>query len=239
MFSTLQDRAGILDDPFAKIKAMEKHTRGRLNFTVDELATICRKAKGSFRYMIAIGLYTGARLSDVINLRWQDIRDDRIEIVPQKTSRRGKRVVLPIHPTLAALLSERRAQVTGDYVFPDEREAHAKDTSAIAKRFRDFLQACGITTTEAKTEKTQRQHAAVIKGFHSLRHSFVSMCAMNNVPQVAIQDLVGHGSPAMTALYSHANFDQKLDAIAGLPDTFAPTPAKNKRDDRAAVMRNQ
>ena len=62
-----------------------------------------------------------------------------------------------------------------------------------------------------------RRRAIVRKGFHSLRHSFVSLCAANRVPQVAIQELVGHGSPAMTALYSHADFTQKQDAINGLP----------------------
>ncbi len=54
-------------------------------------------------------------------------------------------------------------------------------------------------------------------GFHSLRHSFVSLCAANRVPQVAIMELVGHGSPAMTALYSHAGDEQKLKAITALP----------------------
>ena len=54
-------------------------------------------------------------------------------------------------------------------------------------------------------------------GFHSLRHSFVSLCAANRVPQVAIMELVGHGSPAMTALYSHAGEEQKAKAIAALP----------------------
>jgi hypothetical protein len=34
---------------------------------------------------------------------------------------------------------------------------------------------------------------------------------------VAIQELVGHGSPAMTMLYSHADEGQKATAIASLP----------------------
>ena len=37
------------------------------------------------------------------------------------------------------------------------------------------------------------------------------------MPQVAIQELVGHGSPAMTAVYSHSNDKQKASAIAALP----------------------
>ena len=50
-----------------------------------------------------------------------------------------------------------------------------------------------------------------------MRHSFVSLCAANRVPQAAIMEMVGHGSPAMTALYSHAGDEQKVKAIAGLP----------------------
>ena len=50
-----------------------------------------------------------------------------------------------------------------------------------------------------------------------LRHSLVSLCDANHVPQVAIMELVGHGSPAMTALYSHAGDEQKMKAISALP----------------------
>ncbi len=38
------------------------------------------------------------------------------------------------------------------------------------------------------------------------------------MPQHAIQELVGHGSPAMTVLYSHADDQQKVEAIRVLPD---------------------
>ena len=62
-----------------------------------------------------------------------------------------------------------------------------------------------------------RRRAIIRVGFHSLWHSFLSLCAANRVPQVAIMELVGHGSPAMTALYSHAGDEQKAKAIAALP----------------------
>ncbi|NLX12514.1 MAG: tyrosine-type recombinase/integrase [Phycisphaerales bacterium] len=84
-----------------------------------------------------------------------------------------------------------------------------------SKQFQKFLEDCGIVTSEPGGP--HRRKVIVRKGFHSLRHSFVSLCAANRVPQVAIQELVGHGSPAMTALYSHADFEQKKDAINGLP----------------------
>jgi len=79
-----------------------------------------------------------------------------------------------------------------------------------------LFESCGIQTTEAPTNGHRRKRIVRV-GFHSLRHSFVSLCAANRVPQVAIMELVGHGSPAMTALYSHAGDEQKAKAIAALP----------------------
>ena len=38
-----------------------------------------------------------------------------------------------------------------------------------------------------------------------------------NVPQAAVQELVGHSSPAMTALYTHAGDELKAQAVAALP----------------------
>lgn len=216
MFRVLRVKAGLLVNVWDNVKTMEKETQGRENFTPEELATICSKAIGPFRYMIGIGLYTGMRMGDCVNLKWENIGKDSIKIIPSKTKRKGKIVTLPIHPVLRVLLKELKEK-SGDseYLFPAEREIHSKD-STITKRFQQFLNGCGIVTTEEGG--VHRRKAIVRKGFHSLRHSFVSLCAANRVPQVAIQELVGHGSPAMTALYSHADFEQKKNAINSLPD---------------------
>ena len=54
-------------------------------------------------------------------------------------------------------------------------------------------------------------------GFHSLRHSFVSLCAKAKTPLHIIQKIVGHSSPAMTDHYTHSDAEQKRDAITALP----------------------
>jgi len=230
MFNALKLKAGLVVNPWAEIKSMEKRTQGKQNFTPEELAAICSKASGSFRYMIALGLYTGMRLGDIVSLRWADIGRDSITITPLKTIRKGKKVTMPIHPVLHALLKELKAgQAAGDYLFPAEREAYSKDIAAITKRFQQFLNDCGIKTTEEGG--AHRRRVIILKGFHSLRHSFVSLCAANRIPQVAIQELVGHGSPAMTELYSHADFQQKQAAIKTLPAfAFADSKPKTKKE---------
>jgi integrase len=57
----------------------------------------------------------------------------------------------------------------------------------------------------------------ILVSFHSLRHSFVSLAAAAGAPQHVIQALVGHGSPAMTAHYTHVDNDQRRKAIEALP----------------------
>ena len=54
-------------------------------------------------------------------------------------------------------------------------------------------------------------------GFHSLRHSFVSLCANAGVPLAAVQAIVGHSSPAMTRHYSHLGIEAARGAVAALP----------------------
>jgi len=194
--------------------------------------------------MFAIGLYTGMRLGDVVTLRWEavDTQAGYITHMPMKTKRKNKVVRLPIHPILESMLHQLRheRQKSDEHLFPHEAKRYSDDGSAISKEIQKLFESCGIRTLregtgrKAHDEALKRAAAArkggkgvsdpeykraiVEVGFHSLRHSFVSLCAANHVPQVAIMELVGHGSPAMTRLYSHAGDDQKAKAIAALPD---------------------
>jgi integrase len=221
LFRVLKTKAGIVANPWEEIPTLPKEREGRRMFTPDELKKVCETATGSLRYMIAVGLYTGMRLGDVVTLRWDAIRLEEgfIEIMPMKTRRTNKKIRLPIHPVLEVMLKELRTRSKGEYLFPEDRVAYGKDRCSITQKFQALLGDCGIKTTETAASE-HRRRAIIRTGFHSLRHSFVSLCAANRVPQVAIMELVGHGSPAMTNLYSHAGDEQKAKAIAGLP-TFA------------------
>jgi integrase len=244
MFKVLKTRAGLAGDVWEGIPTQENETKGRRNLTPSELRAICTRAEGTLRYWLAIGLYTGLRLGDVVTLRWSEVDFDEqvIKRVPSKTRRKGKVVTFPLHPVLESMLRELRQRTpeSVDLLFPEEAELHAtKGASALTKRIQDHFKACGIQTTEKATDE-HRKKAIVRVGFHSLRHSFVSLCAAKHVPQVAIMELVGHGSPAMTALYSHAGSEQKAKAIAKLPAVgfdvgMAVTARKTKRSQPAVA----
>lgn len=222
MFKTLRLQAGIIENPFAELTIPELQTQSREAFTPEELKTICAKASGDWRYLVGIGIYTGLRLTDAVHLKWGDV-SDRIRVVPQKTKRRKKAVEIMLHPALLALLDELRRERGGKpsgYLFPDMVAAYAKARAYPSAAFVDFLRdECNIQTTATASDGHRRRMAAA-KGFHSLRHSFVSMCAMSGVPQATTQKLVGHSSPAMTQIYSHTSDDEQRKAISLLPSGF-------------------
>jgi integrase len=221
VFATLRTNAGMTTDPWHDISKQENEAEGRREFTPGELQKICTTARGALRDWLAIGLYTGLRLGDVVTLRWDEIdfREHMIKRIPNKTRRKRRIVKLPLHPVLETMLRELRARTVGtsEYLFPDDAALYEKGrSSAITKHIQDHFTACGIQTTEKITGQHRRK-VIVRVGFHSLRHSFVSLCAANRIPQVAIQEMVGHGSPAMTEHYTHAGHELKAEAIATLP----------------------
>jgi integrase len=239
LFKTLRLSGGIEETPWQDDLRQHSTPENRRNLTTEELREVCAAARGTLRYLFALGLYTGMRLGDCVSLRWDavEFKDGFITVMPSKTRRKKKTIRIPLHPVLVGLLHELREDSKGEYLFPEEREAYLKDNAALSKRIQKFLIDCGIQTHKEGTGKTPEYNEALRKwiagkrkgpkptypravvevGFHSMRHSFVSLCAANRVPQVAIMELVGHGSPAMTALYAHAGDEQKMKAIAALP----------------------
>lgn len=231
MFKMLRVKAGIFTNPWGDIKTMALETQGRHNFTPEELTKITSSATGSLRTLIAIGLYTGLRLGDAVALRWEDIREEVIEVIPNKTRRKGKVITIPLHPVLRMVLMQhqRTTGLTAGPLFPEESKEYARSHDKLSRGIQSFFMSCGIVTKAELAKGAHRKRRAVIKGFHSLRHSFVSLCAANNVPPSTIQALVGHGSPAMTAIYTHIDNTQKKEAIAALPAmSFTPQELEEK-----------
>jgi integrase len=217
-FDVLREKAGLVLNIWSDIPTMRLETKSKRDLTSDELAKVCGTATGNLRYLFAVGLYTGMRLGDACNLKWEniDFRRKLIEIVPSKTKRQNKKLRLPIHPVLGSLLRELKKKSKTEYLFQEEFELYSKHPAYVSRKIQQHFRNCGIETNE-DTGDGQRRNRITRVGFHSLRHSFVSLCAASGVPQVAIQELVGHGSPTMTAVYSHSNDKQKASAIAALP----------------------
>jgi integrase len=93
---------------FPKSPASRRFATDFASLTPHELRAVVGSASGSLRLLLLAGALTGARLGDIATMRWADLdlAAGTWTFTPMKTSRTGKRLVLPL---LSPLLDELRA----------------------------------------------------------------------------------------------------------------------------------
>ena len=217
MWDILAEEGRMTENPWAKIRHMALATHTRRELTIEELARVCGSVTGEMRLLFAVGIYTGLRLGDCAMLEWGaiDLARNRIMTIPRKTARHanGKPVLIPLHPILAAMLAEIPPEKRTGYLLPELAAMYEHDTGMISNRIQAIFTRAGIRTqTTAKGER-----ARVDVGFHSLRHTFVSLSANAGAPLAVVQAIVGHSNPAMTRHYYHESETALQSAVAALP----------------------
>ena len=242
VFRVLADRAGMTTNPWAGISRKTERKESRRELTVEELNTICNSAAGELQTLFILGIYTGLRLGDCCTLRWSEVDLVRRIIlrVANKTSRRKKAPIhIPIHPTLYAYLSQVPVGKRSGFVLPEYAERYKSDDSSIAKDIRRFFIKCGIQVHKEDTGKGTGTRAVVEVGFHSLRHSFVSLCRQSNAPLAVVEAIVGHSNPAMTRHYTHVSETAAAGAVAALPPLLQSGAEEEKNADSVAGSQRQ
>jgi len=231
---TIHPDARIEVNPWADIHPKLLATHSRRELTVDELSKVITSLTGEMRTLFAIGIYCGLRLGDAATLKWGNVDLTRriMMLVPSKTSRRsnGKQVQIPLHNVLFSILMEVPQTKRNNYVMPGIAKLYQRKGTRgadLSKRIHKVFEDCGITT-RCTVDGYSRQGVDV--GFHSLRHSFVSLSANAGVPLALVQSLVGHSNPAMTRHYLHVDLASVQNAIASLPNVSGKEMIEEKND---------
>jgi len=244
-------------NPWVDIKRKKAIQVSRRELTVDELRTVCGTAKGELCTLFAIGIYSGLRLGDCATLRWAEVDMTRglILRIPNKAARRNQTPVrIPIHATLREILSTTPPSERQDYVLPEFAALYMHAPERLTLKIQAHFASCMVRTTKRGTgpdsaEKDSggnpiagtAKRAVVEVGFHSLRHTFVSLCRAANAPLSVVESIVGHSNPAMTRHYTHTSEAAAGAAVAALPDitgqaTVAPLlPAAEEMISKAKV----
>jgi len=213
----------------------------RCELTIDELRNVCKVATGELRTLLALGIYSGLRLGDCATLRWGEVALPRgmIRRIPNKTARRNpKPVIIPIHPILREMLSETPLKRRGEYVLPKMAALYNRRTDMVTDLIQRHFKACGITLHKPGTG-TGGKRAVIEVGFHSLRHTFVSLCRESNAPLAVVESIVGHSNPSMTRHYTHVGELAAGRAVALLPSVMGEaTPEPTKREQQGEILRD-
>lgn len=242
MWEVLQDtdNARLTLNPWNKIKNKLLATHSRRELTIEELTKVCASVDGEMRILFAVGLYCGLRLGDAVQLKWSNVDLVRrvLIVVPGKTARRsnGKVLQIPLHHSLHSMLADTSDEERKGYVMPELANLYQyKQTKGafLVKRVREVFEGCGIETG-CKVEGYSRMGVDV--GFHSLRHSFVSLSANAGSSLAAVQAVVGHSNPAMTRHYLHQDTNTVKNAVNALPDVTHVKTMPDGPDATGAIL---
>ncbi len=233
-------------DPFGKIKQFKIVTSTKDPLTIEEIQRLVNAAPDAeMRLLILIGFATGLRLADCVCLKWGEVDLARriISVIPHKMRDRVQnpesarvRVGIP-----AFLLNEffqiPADQRNGD-VLPHLCEQYNIRHTWLYKKIRALFKSAKIVTVRPGSKTPQHPHGIIEKGFHSLRHTFVSLSAEAGAPQHVIQQIVGHSSELMTRHYLHlgnADLMKSAALIPALPMQETPESTASGNDTAGLI----
>jgi len=175
------------------VKTLQRlDARPRSYFSTEQLVAIY-DADPSSSAIWQLLANTGMRVSEAMNLRWENVDDQKIRVLSTKehmTKTRQWRDI-PISPGASDAL--RQLDTTSTYVLP----RMCKMT--LRTRFKRACEKAGVVGTP-----------------HELRHTFISHLVMQGVPLRTVQVLAGHKTIAVTEQYAHLAPNHMADMVANL-----------------------
>lgn len=159
--------------------------------TPEQFESLLRKLGGQRRRWVLVATYSGARLSEVERLDWQDLDFDAGELRLRGSKTKGSFRKLGLHPRLLAELEPRHA--TGPIV---EHWGNVR---------RDLALACEAAGVPRVTP-------------NDLRRTFASWLVQARESNFVVSRLLGHSTTKMVDLvYGQLSADTLREAIAKLP----------------------
>lgn len=154
-----------------------------------EVETILGKVRSAALKMVLTLIYVcGLRLHEAVSLTVNDIDGKRMQIRVRGKGNKERDVPLPAR-TLELLRDYWLVRRPPHWLFPSgQRRNTAISHSTVQKAFKGALK-----------ESDVRKNATV----HTLRHSYATHLLEDGVDLRFIQMLLGHQSPATTAIYTH------------------------------------
>src|ERR1039457_6551469 len=239
VFRVVKHKAKLTGNPWEDIQRKRMVTNSSRELTIDELRKVCQTATGELQTLLALGIYSGFALGDCRTPRWgdRDLPRAMIRRIPNKTARRNsKPVIVPIHPILRDMLAATPLDQRREYVLPELAALYTHSICAVTDKVQGHFKACGITLHKPGTGKDDKR-AVIEVGFHSLRHTFVSLCRESNAPLAVVESIVGHSNPSMTRHYTHVGELAAGRAVALLPSVMSEaTPEQPKRQESEILL---
>lgn len=178
------------------VEIPQKEKKGtKTPFTSEEVAKLWQNADRPFVDLVLILLYTGMRISELLEMETKNIfLSDRYMIGGKKTAA-GKNRIIPIHDDIFPLVA---AQYSTDkkYLFQSARGNKIAYNYFAAYKFAPIMESLGMSHT-----------------LHETRHTFISQADRVGLNGTILKKIVGHANGDITVHYTHKEVGEILDEI--------------------------
>ena len=183
-------------NPVKKVKFFEENKDRWYFLTKEEARRLLDQCPPETRPVFEFLLATGLRLSNVLNLRWNQIDLKNRTLRIEASSTKGKKeLVLPLSSWAIRILDRIPRHIRSPYVFCKPNGQPYKD---LHDGFKSALRRAGLPTTIR---------------IHDLRHTFASWAIQAGVDIKTLKDLLGHATLEMVLRYAHLDLSSKLRAV--------------------------
>ena len=199
------------NNPFRSVKKPKPAEKLPAYFSKEQLGILLKSIEDpDFRDLVLFAVMTGMRMSEILNVQWEQVDLDRKIILVKNTSnfttksKRNRNV--PMNDGLALILTRRKQNASCPLVFHRDNQPHTVDN--VTKRFKQYVRASNLDDA---------------LHFHSLRHTTASLLVQAGVSIYNVKEILGHSQIATTLIYTHlteSHLKESVNQISLPPDMF-------------------
>ena len=207
-FNRLVRLGRLRENPVTRVTKAREARQPRVALSKDEARRLIDAAGPALRPLVVAGLYTGARLGELLRLTWGDVNfgAGTISLFRPKVGNASR---IPLHPRLAEelvrvrearALKEKRAVADDEPIF---LSGYGRAWVTVRRAFGRALKAAGLAGRKGLT-------------FHSLRHTFAVHFLEGGAAVTDLQGVLGHTDLSTTQIYAHMVDSRTRESLVAL-----------------------
>ena len=194
----------------------------RKPFVAAEVVKLIAAAPSAdWKGMVLLGLYTGLRLGDIAKLKWGmvDFNEGTLRLMPAKTKKKKRMICIPLHPEARQFLEGHPIADDPDApIFPSLASRRIDGNKGLSMTFVEIMTKAGVSRGKSRiVKKESAGRSTHERGFHALRHAFVTMLTNCDVDEDLRKKLAGHTDSEVHAIYTHFEVKTLAAAIEKMP----------------------
>jgi integrase len=213
LFSKAVEWGQIREHPMRAVKRLKvanRRTRILSEAEQQALLAACPRKVGR---IVRLALITGARIGELLALRWEDVSETELLFLETKNGRSRR---LPISPAIKAVLAQ-CPQGRSAWVFTNTRTHQPYTVNGVAHTFKRALARAGVLTGDVS--------------LHTLRHTALSRMIAMGIDAFTVMALSGHSSTRMLERYTHPTDARKTDALESFTESMGRNWAEPENED--------